>query len=152
METSKKVRITIFALALLLLAAGAGTATMHAVTGDSSFCGTCHVMDNYMSSWQHSSHRDVAGCNDCHTDQTNYLTKTWTKATAGARHAYVNYLSTPPQHLKMVESSKGVVQGNCLRCHGQVVEKTTLADPKVGGKYCFDCHRSMPHGRERPGT
>ncbi|MCW2277567.1 NapC/NirT family cytochrome c [Heliophilum fasciatum] len=149
MDLTKKIKVAVLATGITLALAGAATATMHAVTKDSAFCGTCHVMDNYMGSWSHSSHREVAGCNDCHTDQRNYLAKTYSKATAGARHAYVNIIG-PPDHLKMIPSSKEVTQRNCLRCHDDLVEKTRLAESD--GNYCFDCHRSTPHGRERPST
>ncbi|MTV50541.1 cytochrome c nitrite reductase small subunit [Heliobacillus mobilis] len=151
MELSKKIKVGILSVVILLAAAGAATATMHAVTHESSFCASCHVMQNYMASWEHSSHREVAGCNDCHTDQRNYLAKTYSKATAGARHAFMNVIK-PPEHLKMIESSKEVVQRNCLRCHDSLVEKTRLADQdaEADRKFCFDCHRSTPHGRERP--
>lgn len=152
MDISRKARITILLVAFLIVGAGAATAAMHAITGDPAFCGTCHVMDNYMGTWEHSSHKDVAGCNDCHTDQSSYAAKTWSKATAGARHAYVNYLSTPPMHLKMVESSKNVVQENCVRCHTELVANTPQLMNPSESKYCFNCHRTMPHGRERIST
>lgn len=29
-------------------------------------CINCHVMGPYYATWQHSSHKNVATCNDCH--------------------------------------------------------------------------------------
>ncbi|QGG49324.1 NapC/NirT family cytochrome c [Heliorestis convoluta] len=150
MEAGKKVRIVILAIGFLLLAAGAGTATMHSVTGNSAFCASCHIMDNYMSSWEHSSHREIAGCNDCHTDQRNLLTKTWSKVKAGTLHGYVNYLTDHPDYLELYDSSRDIVQANCVSCHSDLIFKTSLANPSIGGKYCFDCHSSVPHDTYRP--
>lgn len=47
-------------LALLVLSAYSLKLTSHP-----KFCSSCHNMDEYYSSWQHSSHRDVA-CVECH--------------------------------------------------------------------------------------
>ncbi|MBM7865307.1 cytochrome c nitrite reductase small subunit [Heliobacterium gestii] len=152
MDRAKKLKIIILAGGIFLMAAGAGTAAMHKITGNTAFCGTCHVMDNYMASWEHSSHREVAGCNDCHTDQRNYAAKTWSKVYAGSQHAFVNTVLTPPDHLKLYEASKPIIQRNCLRCHDDLVAQTNLDKAEPGGKSCFDCHRSTPHGRERPST
>ncbi|MFC1635148.1 NapC/NirT family cytochrome c [Planctomycetota bacterium] len=37
------------------------------ITGHPKFCVSCHNMEEYYVSWQHSSHKDVA-CVDCHAD------------------------------------------------------------------------------------
>ncbi|MFH0894571.1 MAG: cytochrome c nitrite reductase small subunit, partial [Bacteroidota bacterium] len=48
------------------------------------------------------------------------------------------------------EAGATVVQENCIRCHRDAVENTSLiemngqADSK--GKPCWDCHREVPHG------
>ena len=52
--------IPITALALLVVMAYTTT-----LTGHPKFCVSCHNMDEYYVSWQHSSHQDVA-CIDCH--------------------------------------------------------------------------------------
>lgn len=35
------------------------------ITGHPKFCGSCHNMEDYYASWEHSSHKDV-GCVECH--------------------------------------------------------------------------------------
>ena len=35
------------------------------ISGHPKFCGSCHNMEDYYASWEHSSHKDVA-CVDCH--------------------------------------------------------------------------------------
>lgn len=34
-------------------------------------CINCHVMGPYYATWQHSSHKNVATCNDCHVPHTH---------------------------------------------------------------------------------
>ena len=48
---------------VLLLTVGTGTAGWY--TSRSQFCNSCHIMEPYYTSWQESSHKDVA-CTKCH--------------------------------------------------------------------------------------
>ena len=52
--------IPVLALALLVLSAYSVK-----ISGHPKFCTSCHYMGDYYTSWQHSSHKDVA-CIDCH--------------------------------------------------------------------------------------
>jgi len=122
-----------------------GVQGMHAVTKDSSFCVSCHVMEPVYGTWSHSSHREIAGCNDCHTDQTNYLTKTYTKATAGIKHLYHNTFGDVPEPIRLADSNEELVQENCLRCHQEVVRNVNMDS----SRRCFDCHRYTPHSNYR---
>ncbi|MHC4564585.1 MAG: ammonia-forming cytochrome c nitrite reductase subunit c552 [Planctomycetota bacterium] len=61
---------TAFGAALMLLVIAAlGVVPLGAygikITGHPKFCGSCHNMEDYYTSWQHSSHKDV-GCVECH--------------------------------------------------------------------------------------
>jgi nitrate/TMAO reductase-like tetraheme cytochrome c subunit len=61
-----------FGAALLFLVVAAfGAVALGAygieITGHPRFCASCHNMEDYYVSWQHSSHKDVA-CVDCHTE------------------------------------------------------------------------------------
>ena len=55
------------------LAAGIGGYTFIYAKGgsylvdDPAACANCHVMQEQYDGWLQSSHRAVAGCNDCHT-------------------------------------------------------------------------------------
>lgn len=122
-----------------------GVQGMHAFTKDSSFCVSCHVMEPVYGTWSHSSHREIAGCNDCHTDQTNYFTKSYTKATAGVQHLYHNTMGSIPTPIRIAEKNTQLVQDNCLRCHQDVVVNLNM-DPS---RRCFDCHRYTPHSNYR---
>lgn len=49
-------------------------------------CANCHIMRDQYESWWHSSHRNWAGCNDCHMPHT-FLGKWTTKALSGFQHS-----------------------------------------------------------------
>ena len=53
---------------------------------DPQACANCHVMGDHYASWLKSSHRAVAGCNDCHTPPGT-IPKYLSKAGNGFRHA-----------------------------------------------------------------
>ncbi|NLT94910.1 MAG: cytochrome c nitrite reductase small subunit [Clostridia bacterium] len=127
-------------LSLMLLIAFLGSLGVNAYTKEADFCASCHIMDDVYREWQHSAHRQFTNCNDCHTDQTNYVLKTWSKATAGTGHLYHNIFGDPNAMLKLKNTA--TVQENCLRCHGDLVEGNFLMDDE-----CFRCHRTTPHGQ-----
>ncbi len=116
-------------------------------------CINCHVMRPEFSSWQHSSHKNVAVCNDCHVPQDNVFSKYFFKAKDGLRHATIFTLRTEPQVIKMHEAGIKVVQENCKACHFELNQQVGLLDVNGNnyvhgvGKLCWDCHREVPHGR-----
>ena len=123
------------------------------LSDDPKTCVNCHVMRSEFATWQHSSHREVATCNDCHVPHNNVLNKYYFKAKDGLRHATMFTLRMEPQVIKMHEAGKAVVQKNCQNCHQKINEEVgllniTLEDKHHGkGKLCWDCHREVPHGR-----
>lgn len=122
------------------------------LSDDPETCINCHVMTPQYVTWNHSSHREVANCNDCHVPHDNALNKYYFKAKDGLRHATIFTLRGEPQVIKIKEEGIGVVQQNCIRCHAHVNEnvstKVTSEMANHGeGKLCWDCHREVPHGR-----
>ncbi|HBY60181.1 MAG TPA: cytochrome c nitrite reductase small subunit, partial [Solibacterales bacterium] len=57
------------------------------LTDDPAACGNCHVMRENVESWQKSSHRKAAVCNDCHTPP-GMIPKYSTKALNGVFHSW----------------------------------------------------------------
>ncbi|MCK5209794.1 MAG: cytochrome c nitrite reductase small subunit [Cyclobacteriaceae bacterium] len=116
-------------------------------------CVNCHVMWSEFATWQHSSHREVAVCNDCHVPHNNVFNKYYFKAKDGLRHATMFTLRMEPQVIKMHEAGQEVVQKNCQGCHQRINQDVglltiSLEDKMHGdGKLCWDCHREVPHGR-----
>ncbi len=116
-------------------------------------CINCHIMAPQYATWSHSSHREVAHCNDCHVPHNNFANKYFFKAKDGMRHATIFTLRNEPQVIFILEAGQHVVKQNCIRCHSY-----TLSDPKLEAmnnnfrmyredRQCWECHREVPHGR-----
>jgi len=116
-------------------------------------CINCHVMTPQFATWQRSSHARVATCNDCHVPYDNFFRTYAFKASDGARHAFMFTFRLEPQVIRIKEAGINVVQENCIRCHYNFTNETSLVSVtgesvKHGeGKFCWDCHRETPHGR-----
>ena len=123
------------------------------LSDDPKTCVNCHIMAPEYATWSHSSHREVAHCNDCHVPHDNVFNKYYFKAMDGMRHAYIFTIRQEPQSIFIREAGKNVVQQNCLRCHSDLVHNIKLmsfTDTYVNSfseRECWDCHRETPHGR-----
>ncbi len=107
------------------------------------FCGSCHVMDEQVETYMHSAHREVANCGNCHIPHSLVPGATY-KAYTGTKDLIGVVLDKDPYHIQASPMAKGIIQDNCLRCHGDFLGD--IGDTsESGGKYCFDCHRSTPH-------
>ncbi len=125
------------------------------LSDDPEACINCHIMSSYYDTWQHSSHRYYANCNDCHVPQDNIFSKYYFKAVDGLYHSSVFTMRAEPQVIRPRIATYEVVMDNCIRCHQHL--NTTLVsvgtihymDTKEGkGKACWDCHREVPHANK----
>lgn len=117
-------------------------------------CINCHVMNSQYASWQHSSHREVANCNDCHVPHNNVVNKYFFKAKDGLRHSAIFTLRLEPQVIHIKEAGRKAVHDNCIRCHGHLFEDANMqaltcsgSNTNRVGRECLECHRETPHGR-----
>ncbi|MDO4725786.1 MAG: cytochrome c nitrite reductase small subunit [Porphyromonadaceae bacterium] len=115
-------------------------------------CTNCHVMGPYYATWQHSSHKNVANCNDCHVPHSSIFAKYYFKAIDGLRHSYIFTMRKEPQRIQAIPSSQAVIYENCVRCHSQLnqefVKTGMLSKSNIkqgNGTACWDCHREVPH-------
>lgn len=116
-------------------------------------CVNCHVMSPQYATWFHSSHRERAHCNDCHTPNNNAVSHYMFKAMDGLRHATIFTLRKEPQVIMIKDAGQHAVQNNCLRCHNNLIKDTRISS--IGNTYqkdretrqCWTCHRETPHGR-----
>ncbi|MFP4367945.1 MAG: cytochrome c nitrite reductase small subunit [Candidatus Kapaibacterium sp.] len=143
---------------ILGVLAGIGVTAFHIsnassyLSDDPEACVNCHVMIPHFATWEHSSHREVAVCNDCHVPQDNFVRKYLFKAQDGMRHATVFTLRNEPPAIRILDAGKNVVQENCIRCHINQLHPVSLSDEDWGkekaGKrtYCWHCHEQVPHG------
>jgi cytochrome c nitrite reductase small subunit len=118
-------------------------------------CINCHVMYPQYATWAKGSHRERATCAECHVPQDNVFRQYYVKGTDGLWHATIFTARAEPQVIKMHERGIGVVQENCIRCHLDLVDMTSLVEVNLNrhldgeGKLCWDCHRHVPHGTSR---
>lgn len=111
---------------------------------DPTACNNCHVMDAVYEGWFHSSHQPWAACNDCHTPHA-LIPKYFIKAVSGMNHVTMFTLGHIPEPLRAKESTRRIIQANCIRCHEEAV--SAIADGQMdSGRYCFECHRDVAHG------
>jgi cytochrome c nitrite reductase small subunit len=133
--------------------AGLGVTTIHVsralsyMSDAPETCMNCHVMTQAYETWNHSSHRNVAVCNDCHVPHTSLVETYAFKAEDGLRHSKVFTLRQEPQVIQLSAGAIPVVQENCLRCHQALVGDIHLRAWKPGDNRCWDCHREVPHSR-----
>jgi len=125
------------------------------MTDDPKACINCHVMTPQYITWNHSSHREVATCNDCHVPHDNIVKQYAFKAKDGLYHATIYTLRAEPQAIMMHEAGQKAVQSNCIRCHiDQVTDAKTKSWTATHlsnrlDRTCWECHRQTPHGRVR---
>ncbi len=123
------------------------------VSDNPATCMNCHIMAPQYATWNHSSHREVANCNDCHVPHNNVFNKYYFKAKDGLRHATVFTLRAEPQVIFIKEEGKKIVQDNCIRCHTELItdDKLLLVTDATHhsrkDRNCWECHRETPHGR-----
>lgn len=116
-------------------------------------CINCHVMNPQFYDWAHSSHRNVAVCNDCHVPHDNIFNKYLFKAQDGLRHATIFTFRNEPFAIYIREAGKEAVQANCIRCHEQATGMQFLGAVQpdyvnhLQQRRCADCHRETPHKR-----
>ena len=137
----------IIGILALLLVAGVGlyVTDFTAYLGNNpSTCNNCHVMDYVYEGWYHGGHQEWANCNDCHTPHA-LIPKYIVKAKSGYHHVTAFMFGNIPNAIRAKEESREVVQENCIRCHEETVSAMLDNDMEMG-RYCFDCHRSVPHG------
>ena len=144
--TDMRVPLVVGILALIIvLGVGLYVTDFTAYLGnDPATCNNCHVMDAVYESWYHGGHSQWAVCGDCHTPH-DLIPKYFIKAENGYHHVTAFLFGDIPDAIRARESSRRIVQENCIRCHSETVS-TMLESVMELDRYCFDCHRSVAHG------
>lgn len=123
------------------------------MSDDPAACMNCHVMTPQFATWQKSSHKNVATCNDCHVPHNNIIRTYFFKASDGLRHATMFTFRLEPEVIRIHKAGQTVVQENCIRCHNNLlsqvaaIEYTAVKAIHGEGRLCWDCHRETPHGK-----
>lgn len=126
------------------------------LSDDPSACINCHVMQEQYDAWMHASHGRNATCNDCHVPHDSVLHKYYVKAEHGWRHSKGFTLNDFHEPIRAKESSREIVAENCMRCHLDIAEDTSVHGRSPGEGYpdldglvqadCLHCHARVAHG------
>ena len=112
------------------------------ITGHPKFCASCHNMEEYYVSWQHSSHKDVA-CVECHTEPGVSGT---VAAKAQGMVQLVQYIAGSYGTRPHGEISNASCQHGS--CHAQIVNDGTVMMLYDKIKFRHDKHLSEhPNGK-----
>jgi cytochrome c nitrite reductase small subunit len=111
-------------------------------TDDPVACSNCHVMQAQYDGWRRGPHHAVAVCNDCHTP-ANPISKYVVKAINGYHHSMAFTMGGFPDVIQARPMSKDVVEANCRRCHGALVEDVAHGRDVS----CVRCHANVGHLR-----
>ena len=169
---SRRDRIILIAIVLIGLTAGLGIFTFGYARGysylgsDPAACANCHIMNEHYAAWLKSSHRAVAGCNDCHTPH-DPVGKYVTKARNGFWHSFYFTTGQFPDPLRITEANREITESACRDCHARLVasmdpearrgEEATMPVLHEGGATlvhgadgdeplsCVRCHRYVGH-------
>lgn len=114
------------------------------LSNDPQACVNCHVMEGHYDSWQNSSHRHVAVCNDCHLPH-NFLGKWVTKADNGFFHSLAFTLENFHEPIRIKPRNRRVTQGACLDCHADFVHEMLPATSGGDMLMCVHCHSDVGH-------
>lgn len=116
-------------------------------SNDPQACAQCHAMSEQYSSWSRGSHRDVAGCNDCHAPHDNLLAKYVNKADNGFWHSLKFTTGDYPENIKIREHNQRVTEQACLSCHAELVSTINRTRPHDERVSCIQCHSDVGHLR-----
>jgi len=111
---------------------------------DPASCMNCHVMRDQFEAWNHSSHKAVAACNDCHTPHHNIVAKYTVKAINGFNHSLHFTLGTFPDPIRIKSMNEAVAQENCVTCHADQVSQVHVSAEGEPND-CVACHGNVGH-------
>lgn len=114
------------------------------LSDDPAACVNCHVMREVFDAWNHSSHKAVAVCNDCHMPHNSIVAKYAVKAINGFNHSLAFTTGNFPEPIQITPFNRDIVQQSCLYCHGSVVAMmghTAGSEPTD----CLRCHSRVGH-------
>ncbi|PJX21745.1 cytochrome c nitrite reductase small subunit [Psychroflexus sp. S27] len=123
------------------------------LSDDPQACVNCHVMTPQYITWNKSSHREVASCNDCHVPHDNVFNQYYFKAKDGLYHASIFTMRAEPEVIQAQPASIEVIQDNCIRCHIDQVTHPRLSafvknhKENRTSRNCWECHNEVPHGK-----
>lgn len=114
------------------------------LSNDPTMCVNCHVMQDHFDSWQNSSHRHVAVCNDCHLPH-HPIGKWVVKGDNGFFHSLAFTLENFHDPIQIKPRNRRVTQGTCIHCHADFVHELAIGGPNGEWPSCVHCHSDVGH-------
>jgi len=111
-------------------------------------CANCHVMQDHYDSWQNSSHKNVATCNDCHLSP-HPVGKWITKADNGFFHSLAFTTGQFHEPIQIKPRNREVTQQACLKCHKDFVHNMLPIRSGDEMLMCVKCHSDVGHSQRR---
>lgn len=128
-----------------LLTCGAVSAFL-SVSGSPAFCGNCHSMKHEAAAFAESSHKNQ-DCTECHLPHQNFVVYFAEKGRSGMVDMYHEVMRDYPARIKLSEGGHKMVNDNCIRCHGAVMENVHVSMGRFDtGGDCMKCHSRVAHG------
>jgi cytochrome c nitrite reductase small subunit len=107
-------------------------------------CSNCHVMREQFEGWLRSSHRNAAGCNDCHTPHA-VVGKYFNKLVNGFRHSWGFTLNRFPEPIAIKPRNRAITESRCRNCHQDIVDAIDTGHRAGRELNCTGCHGSVGH-------
>ena len=143
---------SLLAAAAVGVPAGLGVYTFVHADGTSYFgtdpaqCANCHIMTPQLDGWQKASHHTAATCVDCHLPVSG-IQKYVAKASNGWHHSKAFTTQEFHEPIQITPTSSEILQQNCLRCHGDLVDGMSAEGTShAGALQCVHCHAAVGHG------
>ncbi len=114
------------------------------LSNDPAACANCHIMNDHYDSWQASSHKHVATCNDCHLSH-HPLGKWMVKADNGFFHSLAFTTGNFHEPIQIKPRNRRVTQNACLYCHADFVHNLLPSEPHGDMLQCVHCHKQVGH-------
>lgn len=115
------------------------------LSNDPTSCVNCHVMRDQFDSWNRSTHKAVATCNDCHAPHTS-PGKWIVKGVNGFKHSLAFTAGTFPDPIRIRAMNATVAEHNCVECHATMISQIHVG-AEGEERYCTSCHSNPGHSR-----
>ncbi len=115
---------------------------------DPAACANCHIMRDQYDGWVAGSHKNVAGCNDCHTPP-GFVAKYLSKMENGWAHSFAFTTGRFADPIQIRGHNLEIANQSCLNCHQKQFHETTPLYADANDLNCTHCHAGTGHGAGR---
>jgi cytochrome c nitrite reductase small subunit len=141
MGLTKKRRVFILVLSLMVITLLALSPGLVRETSKSDFCLGCHVMESEYEDWFKTGLHRSLKCVDCHLPNDNLFSHLFWKAVDGTKDVIFFYGRFYADSITISAHGQKTIRSNCIRCHDAMVSGISLE----GERNCWACHRRTGH-------